>query len=283
MRDAPTLKAAIGWIAIGLSTGCAAQATGAAAEEATATDAAAPMLDAAPIQATSAEGSSDESLQATTSVDAGAEPPALEPCVAPPGVDNAPQSVLEAVALVNALPRPVTVACFLEALARPLSLHASQSVFSAQPAVGARSPRLFLFYDPLIMSVVPDGAGSHLVEFGEQKEGQRSLKAEIAFPVLEALPEAAAFERLMFSEALTNCAFCHASEQPSTEVTFTPAFVSEALKPLQSERVSLDALRFEQQNCDAKAEPNRCAILAGIFEHGEVVDREFPKEMATFF
>ena len=69
--------------------------------------------------------------------------------------------------LVNALPSPVTLPCFLQALARPLKMHAAVSLISAQPSVGARSPRIFLFFDGLRVSIVPAGAGAPLLEMGE--------------------------------------------------------------------------------------------------------------------
>src|SRR5688572_16123159 len=80
-------------------------------------------------------------------------------CRAPEGVSGSPRSVDQTVELVNALPKPLSLACFVEALGRPLQLHATRSEISAQPAVGLRSPRIFLYFEPLIMTVVPAGAG----------------------------------------------------------------------------------------------------------------------------
>lgn len=57
-------------------------------------------------------------------------------CVAPPGISAAPSSIAAAVALINALPPPVTVACFVESLDRPLQVVATASDLSAQPAAG---------------------------------------------------------------------------------------------------------------------------------------------------
>ena len=71
-------------------------------------------------------------------------------CRAPSSVSNAPQSIAETVTLINALPKPLTLPCFLESLARPLEMSATFSVVSAQPAVGHRSPRVFLFLGPKV-------------------------------------------------------------------------------------------------------------------------------------
>jgi hypothetical protein len=203
-------------------------------------------------------------------------------CVAPSG-SSPPRSIADVVDRVNALPRPVTLACFLEAMARPLELYASESIFSAQPAVGRRSPRMFFFVDPLIMSIAPDGPGSHLLELGERRSDTRSIKAEIEFPVTSELVPEAPFERLVFEERLTICSGCHAAEQPATDITFTQAFVSQALRPVPRERVSLGEALAESRVCDAEAEPERCAILRAVFSQGDVVDRDFPTAMETFY
>jgi len=75
-------------------------------------------------------------------------------CIAPSAVSNPPRTVDEAITLINALPKPLTLPCFLQALARPLAMTATDSVFSLQPADGLRSPRIFLFTPGMVMSVV---------------------------------------------------------------------------------------------------------------------------------
>jgi hypothetical protein len=195
-----------------------------------------------------------------------------------------PPTVLDVIDRVNQQPRPLTLPCFIESLARPLELNATESLISAQPAVGRRSPRLFIFVDPLIMSISFDGVGRHLLELGEvQPGGTRALKAEIAFPVTEELSRAAPFERVLFRENLTSCGACHQDEELATDVTFTRAFVSRALRPLPRERVALDALALEVSACDPAREPERCALLDAVFGGGPVVEREFPATMSTFY
>lgn len=213
----------------------------------------------------------------------GAEPITPEP--RPCALDGraSPQTVLEVIDRVNALPRPVTLPCFVESLARPLELNATESLISAQPAVGRRSPRTFIFADPLIMSISFDGVGSHLLELGEVRPGgTRALKAEIEFPVTAELSRAAPFERILFLENLTSCGACHQDEELAPDVTFTRAFVSRALRPLPRERVALDSLALELDGCDPGREPERCALLEAVFG-GPVVEREFPATMSTFY
>jgi hypothetical protein len=202
--------------------------------------------------------------------------------VAPAGISNQPATIEQTVALVNALPKPLTLPCFVESLARPLRLHASQSEFSAQPALGARSPRVFIFVGENVMTVVPAGMGSHLLELGEQRANFRSLKAEIEFPVLAQVTPQAPFEQVMFNEQLTNCAFCHAEEAVEAVVGGARAFLSEALRPISRLRVPLGGLQREHDLCDATAEPERCALLDALFGWGPPEDQEFPPGMPTF-
>lgn len=196
-----------------------------------------------------------------------------------------PSTVVEVVERVNELPAPVTLPCFIESLARPLELNATESLLSAQPAVGRRSPRLFIFVDPLILSISFDGIGSRLLELGELRpDSTRALKAEIEFPVIdEELPIAAPFERILFLDNLTTCGGCHDDERPAADVTFTRAFESRALRPVPRERVSLESLAEELASCDPAREPERCALLDAVFGAGAVVDREFPETLATFY
>lgn len=211
-------------------------------------------------------------------------PSESESACAPGAERESPRTVLEVIDRVNELPRPLTLSCFIESLERPLELNATESILSAQPAVGERSPRAFIFADPLIMSIAFDGEGSRLLELGEiRPSGTRSLKAEIEFPVTAELPREAPFERILFLEEFTTCGACHDDEEPAPDVTFTRAFESRALRPVPAERVSLDSLRRELQSCDGALEPDRCALLDAVFGAGTVVDREFPATLGTFY
>lgn len=203
-------------------------------------------------------------------------------CRAPAGVSNSPHTIDETVTLINALSKPLSLPCFLESLARPLEISATNSLFSAQPAKGSRSPRIFLFQDPDVMSIVPDGEGAALLEFGEQRPESRSLKAEIVFPVTTQLAPSAPFEDLLTSPPLTTCGGCHAGELQESEISGVRTFSSVALRPRPQELVPATSLSHELEICDRALEPQRCAMLDGLMGWGPVSDRAFPTQMATF-
>lgn len=213
------------------------------------------------------------------------EPPAARQhtpgCQAPAGVSNRPRSIDETVQLVNALPKPLTVPCFVEALGRPLLLHATHSEISAQPAVGIRSPRIFLYFEPLVLSVVPAGLGAQLVELGEQRPEYRSLKAELGFPIAKAVEASDPYEHARFNEDVTACAFCHANEERDPSLVGAAGYESQALRPFPNQRVPLWSLRAELNGCDTQLEPERCALLDALLGWGEPLDWDFPDEMAT--
>jgi hypothetical protein len=215
--------------------------------------------------------------------DAATQPPAYSACATPTQIAALPRSVDEVIALLNDLPKPVTLPCFLESLPRPLAIQATRSITSAQPAVGARSPRLFLFFDPLIVSVVPAGLGEHLFELGERRGEAHSLKAEFEFPITREVQIADAFDRLRYNELNSTCDFCHAEAEPAADVDHPYALISRGLSPLPRERVPLADLVRETQACDADQEPDRCAMLRALFEGSPAVDGEFPGTYKTFF
>lgn len=221
-----------------------------------------------------------DSPQTDPSVSTGRSP--TPGCRAPTGVSNSPRTIDETVTLINALPKPLSLPCFLESLARPLEISASYGVFSAQPAKGARSPRIFLFQDPNVMSIVPEGDGAQLLEFGEQRPEFRSLKAEITFPVTTQLERSAPFDKLLSTPTLTTCGGCHPGEQQESEISGMRTFTSLALRPRPQELVSAASLDHELSICDRAREPQRCAMLDALMGWGQVTDRSFPFEMATF-
>lgn len=204
----------------------------------------------------------------------------LERCAPAPGTTGAPSSIAETVALVNGLPKPTSLPCFLEALERPLRLVATQSLFSAQPAVGSRSPRIFLFMDGIIHSIVPEGSARNLLEMGEVTSPGSSIKAELEFPIFGDITLATAFERLPFND-ITTCGVCHNGHVPALGIE--GAFESEALRPAEGELVPLAGLEEQARSCDAELEPERCAMLGALFQHGDVIAAEFPDSLRTIF
>lgn len=209
----------------------------------------------------------------------------LEPsgCDTKDGVTTTPHTVADVVALLNALTRPVSIPCFVAALPRPLALHAIDSRFSAQPAEGARSPRVFLFFEGLTLSVVPAGPSARLLEFGEARPGDRSLKAELEFPIDAELDEGAPYERLPFDDNITTCGFCHQGETQDPTIASPHAIISPALRPMPYQRVPLSDLRAEAVACKPEAEPERCALLRALFSGADAVEHDFPPTYATFF
>jgi hypothetical protein len=229
-------------------------------------------------------GDGDLEVDAQASRDAGAERVSqVKRCEAPAGTNASPHSIQDVLDLVNALPKPVSLPCVLETLERPLRVHAARSTISAQPAVGRRSPRVFMFFEGLVMSVVPAGMGRALLELGETRTELRTLKGEIEFPVRDSLTRDAPFKRILYQDERTTCAFCHAAEVQDEHVAYTRAFISQALRPaLQSDRVSVAELSVEAESCDAAQEPERCALLKSLYGQGTPVDTEFPDTFQIF-
>lgn len=193
----------------------------------------------------------------------------------------APRTIGEAVEFINALPRPLTLDCFLERLERPLAIAATSGVISLQPAVGRHSPRVFLFSGELIMSIAIDGdPGNNLLEFGEVVGPTRSIKAEIQFPLADPVAATAPFERILDGDG-TVCGFCHRDETAAPD--YPGAFASAALQLVAYDEVTLADIRDEYERCDPAAQPERCARFAALLGHGEVEQAAFPGEFPTIF
>jgi hypothetical protein len=203
-------------------------------------------------------------------------------CLPGPGASGAPATIEEAVALINSLPKPVSVPCSLESLSRPLKVVLTNNQFSGQPAVGNRSPRIFILNDKLTISVVPEGSGQDLVEFSFLASNQQSIKAEIQFPVVQSLSARAPYDRILLG-AGTSCGICHGPEVGTSLVPFATAFVSKAFRPASSTLVNLTSFRAELHICNPAIEPERCAMLKALFGQGQVQSSSFPSDMPTPF
>lgn len=212
------------------------------------------------------------------------DPPGRARCTAPAGTTSSPQTIEEAVALLNALPKPTSVACFVESLARPLKIYASDSIFSAQPAFSTRSPRVFIKTGTLWSSVVMDGEASELIEFGYLIPGtMRSVKGEVHLPLEAPLAPTTPYQRVLFGESGTACGLCHTSEEPVAVPGVGMAYSSTAFKPRDDTHVRISNLRLEAATCNWQREPTRCELYSAIFGGGEVVEELFPEPMLTFF
>jgi hypothetical protein len=205
-------------------------------------------------------------------------------CSAPAGVSARPRTTDEAVQLLNALPKPTTVSCFVESLERPLTLFATSSPFSAQPALSAKSPRVFVQFERLWLSFVIAGESSYLIEFGELLEGEpfQSVKGELLLPLEEPVAPSAPYDRVLREEG-TVCGLCHYDERPVSGIATARAYSSVAFRPRPEGHVSVENLRLEEQHCDPKTESQRCQMLSAFFGGGDVFEAPFPNSMATFY
>jgi len=207
----------------------------------------------------------------------------LRRCKPAPGTTGSPGTIAEAVALANGLPFPVSAECFVEALDRPLRVEAVNSQESLQRAPGARSPRVFIWSaESLVISVVLDGPERDLVEFGHFVAPDRTIKAELDFPLVAPVAMATALERVRNPEhpRITRCFVCHDREEDEPGVPGGRS--SLALRPRASTLVDLAALRAEHDRCDRDREPARCRWLAALFTHGPVERRPFDAALPVF-
>jgi hypothetical protein len=199
-----------------------------------------------------------------------------------PGESPELATIKDVVEVINALPMPVTMACFLDVLPRPLRLVATSSGLSIQPALDERNPRIFALSGQLILAVVPDGMNSTLLEFSQILDSQRSIKAEIVFPVTAPLDPEYPYkhtDKLDGSEG-TRCAFCHGSETLRTDGYYE----SRALRPVTSSILPFTQLLDLKDRCK-NVVSGRCEIFDALFgeEPGDAMEGKFPADMPTMF
>jgi len=226
----------------------------------------------------------DEVMPPPTETDT--DPPPSEGLVTPPdpdpsadtgckpalGVSGSPETISQAIILMNTLPRPTTLQCFLEALDRPLTLFMTQSDDSLQPSPGARSPRTFILRGDMEMSIVLDGSARDTLEFGYRYAPGRTIKAEVAFPLTRDVNERSLFDRVQVTPRTTKCGACHVGEDHEEFPGFPAGvFASDVLEPFAMDTVTIDSVKAEADACDEASEPYRCGLLSGLFDHGEVV------------
>lgn len=198
-------------------------------------------------------------------------PPERLPCSPPPGVSGSPRDVEQLVALLNSLPRPTTLTCFLESLERPLALYLTRSEFSLQPADGERSPRTFIVQEQLALSVVASREHGSLLEIGYGSTPGRSIKGEIEFPLRADVTHSSISDRIRLGDTGSICGACHGAEtRPVDSFFIDGAFESAIAVPLSPYEVSLERLQEEALACDPAREPERCGLLSALFDHGAV-------------
>lgn len=199
--------------------------------------------------------------------------PEVDPniCQAPSGVSARPTNLSEAVALLNALPRPTTLECFLQALERPLQVFMTRSDQSLQPSPGARSPRTFIVNAPLVMSIVFEGDAKATLELGYRTAERRSIKTELIFPLRSEVTPNNLFDEIKQGQ-VTRCSACHTSETQIFDAEIqADVFESDIYEPFSVYDVDVESVRAESASCDPTAEPERCALLSAIFDYGDVV------------
>lgn len=198
-------------------------------------------------------------------------------CRAPLGVSPAPRTIPEALVLLNTLPKPTTLECFLQALERPLNVYFTSSGLSLQPAPDARNPRTFLQRGDLYMSIVLGGAAADTLEFGYRPVPSRSIKAEIVFPITRDLTEETLFDRIAQSDSTSVCGACHVSEAREDFPGFpNGVYASDIFEPYASMEVDLPTMRAEAESCGDSVEDARCGLLAALFENGPLVQGTLP-------
>lgn len=181
------------------------------------------------------------------------------------------------VALINQLPKPLTINCFLANYDPPFNIYAVDSTFSAQPAEGPGSPRIFIIKDSFALSVVPTNTAQVKLEFAQVLDSANSIKGELEFPILSNIADSAPFDQIRYvynGIDGTNCRGCHFNEIPVPGVN--GAFSSLILDPDPTKSVSTGFLRQELQSCDYKNEPQRCNILQNIFGRGSTTQINWP-------
>ena len=236
--------------------------------------------------ATEADMSSSSDAEPTTSAtndgSSGGEPkaPDTRRCIPPTDVSASPRTIEEAVVLLNALPAPVDIACFLESLERPLKIVATSSTFSAQPAFGAENPRVFLFAGDLVMSVVPAGEGVRLLEFGEFVDEFQTVKGEVELPLEGELAPSDPYSRILF-EAGSGCGLCHRNEHEVGTLDGVTQYASLAYQPALHHALDEEDVREAYEAC-ADTDSERCEILSALFDHGPVLFTVFPEDLPTF-
>jgi hypothetical protein len=191
-----------------------------------------------------------------------------------------PGTISELLVMINSLPKPLDADCFLKNLKRPLYVNASSSTMSVQPAVNEANPRIFIFNKNLIITIVPTGEGSLVMEFSELKNDVRSIKGEIVLPVKSNVSGSAPFTRIS-SGSQTTCRGCHTSEQAEYMIGDVQVYSSKALKPTASKDVSISRLQDENYLCNFRKDTSkRCRIYNALFS-GQVIPKVFPADMPT--
>jgi hypothetical protein len=191
-------------------------------------------------------------------------------------------SIADAVARLNLLAPQGDGPCFVATLPRPLAVVATLGVTSAQPANGRGAPRLFFMLPKLVISAVPAGDGSKVLEFGEWAGTTRTIKGEIKLPVTSPLAAGAPFDTVLQPGTTgTICGTCHRQEE--AHPTIPNAFISVAFQPEPGTFVTVTELEELHTLCTNADDPGpRCAMIHALFDFGEITQGKFAPVVETF-
>lgn len=212
---------------------------------------------------------------------------------------------------INAMPKPLTLACFIASLPRPLTYNATFSRSSVQPAIGKLNPRIFIQYEKLWLSFVPheamtavkdpitgertsvwDADGIQLLEFSLEVESDlpvpQSIKGELAFPILSTIPRNAPYARIAYSAQESTCKACHANETIVGSLDGVPIFRSKMLRSAKQTLMQPDDIFSHYYACDPHintgpgTENNewyRCQMLKALVEPGPIEWQNFRSDI----
>jgi hypothetical protein len=190
-------------------------------------------------------------------------------------------SIADAVKRLSALAPNGDGPCFVATLPRPLAVVATLGTTSAQPAGGRGAPRLLLMLPKIVISVVPAGDGSKVIELGEWVGTTRTIKGELALPVTAPLAADAPFTKVLDGADQTTCAKCHRQEE--RHPTIPKAFLSLAFKPEPGTFVTLEELEELHTLCTRADDPGaRCTMIHALFDFGEITEGSFSPAVQTF-
>jgi hypothetical protein len=189
---------------------------------------------------------------------------------------GSPKTIEETVTLINSLPRPLSLGCFLNSLKAPLGVMAVNSTGSAQPAVDNANPRIFIIRNKLVLSVATAGAGRSLLEFGELVGSSESFKGELAFPVEGTVTANQIISQMAQTTSSSTCATCHGAERKLQHGTLGVLWSSSIVRPNTAQRVNYAYLRAQAASCGAESTAHRCDVLKAIYTKGLAEDVDFP-------
>ncbi len=233
----------------------------------------------------------------------------LSRCIAPANKEM--KDFNSVVDWINAMPKPVTLACFIASLPRPLYFNATSSRSSVQPAIGKLNPRIFIQYDKLWLSFVPheamsavkdpvtgerkpvwDADGIQLLEFSLEVPADlpapQSIKGELAFPIYTNLPRNAPYDRIALSDVDSACTTCHGNETRVGELDGVPIFRSKMLRSANQFLMQPNDILLHYFACDpaintGPGEENnewyRCQMLKAFVDRGPIEWQNFRNEI----